>query len=214
VSEDFERAIGPDRRTFVKRIVIGTAFAAPVVSSFTMSGVQAVFGSTIGPITGLSNSNTTPIPPANFTEELICSVVGKGGDLTIEADDGPVHITLLVPDGALPSDTIVCIYKGNLAALTGELPDGQTAVSAYGASWNPAIDASLPLVMTVTGAPVSIGDPIYLFDKATGTVVESSGTVLVPGTWTAEFTDDPGYAVAQGAADAADPVVAPATTTG
>jgi hypothetical protein len=213
VSEDFERAIGPDRRTFVKRIVIGTAFAAPVVSSFTMSGVQAVFGSTIGPITGLSNSNTTPIPPANFTEELICGIVGKG-ELTIEADDGPVHITLLVPEFALAGDTIVCIYKGNLAALTGEVPDGQAAVSAYGASWNPAVDATAPLVMTVTGAPVSIGDPIYLFDKATGTVVESSGTVLVPGTWTAEFTDDPGYAVTQVEAGAADPVIAPATTTG
>jgi hypothetical protein len=212
VSEDFERAIGPDRRTFVKRIVIGTAFAAPVVSSFTMSGVQAVFGSTIAPITGTPNT-TTPIPPANFTEDLICGFVAKAG-LTLEVDDGPVHVVLVVPAGALDPDTIVCIYKGDLAALTGELSDGQAAVSAYGASWNPALNALEPLVMTVTGAPVGIGDPIYLFDKATGAVVESSGTVLVPGTWTAEFTDDPGYAVAQVEEGAATPVVAPATTTG
>lgn len=35
--------VGIDRRRFVKRLVVGSAFAAPVVSSFSMSGVNAVF---------------------------------------------------------------------------------------------------------------------------------------------------------------------------
>ena len=92
MSEDFEKAVGPDRRTFVTRLVIGTAFATPVVSSFTMSGVQAVFGSSPRPITGASNGNTTgPQPPAHFTEELICGFVSKGG-LTLEVDDGAVAV--------------------------------------------------------------------------------------------------------------------------
>jgi len=56
VSEDLEKAVGPDRRTFIKRLVIGSAFAAPVVSSFTMSGVHAL----IGVPTGAVNPNTTP----------------------------------------------------------------------------------------------------------------------------------------------------------
>jgi hypothetical protein len=34
---------GFDRRTFVKRVVIGTAFAVPVVTSFSMSGVNSAF---------------------------------------------------------------------------------------------------------------------------------------------------------------------------
>jgi hypothetical protein len=59
VSEELERAIGHDRRTFIKRLVIGTAFAAPVVSSVTMGGVQALFGSVH---TGLAAPNTTPVP--------------------------------------------------------------------------------------------------------------------------------------------------------
>lgn len=33
----------PSRRTFVKRVAIGAAFATPVVSSFSMSGVNSVF---------------------------------------------------------------------------------------------------------------------------------------------------------------------------
>ncbi len=35
--------VGPSRRQFVKRLVVGSAFATPVVSSFSMSGVNAVF---------------------------------------------------------------------------------------------------------------------------------------------------------------------------
>jgi hypothetical protein len=34
--------VGFDRRRFVKRVVIGTAFAVPVVSSFSMTGVQSI----------------------------------------------------------------------------------------------------------------------------------------------------------------------------
>ena len=59
MSEEVEKEFGQDRRTFIKRLVVGTAFAAPVVSSFTMAGVSAITGSAtpkgIGP-------NTTPDP--------------------------------------------------------------------------------------------------------------------------------------------------------
>ena len=44
---ELEKAVGSDRRTFIKRLLIGSAFAAPVVSSFTMTGVGAVFGSSV-----------------------------------------------------------------------------------------------------------------------------------------------------------------------
>ena len=32
-----------DRRSFVKRIAIGTAFAVPVVTSFSMTGVNSAY---------------------------------------------------------------------------------------------------------------------------------------------------------------------------
>ena len=35
--DDVVNRVGTDRRTFVRRLMVGTAFAAPVVSSFAMS---------------------------------------------------------------------------------------------------------------------------------------------------------------------------------
>jgi hypothetical protein len=32
--------LDPSRRTFIKRVAIGAAFAAPIVSSFSMSGLN------------------------------------------------------------------------------------------------------------------------------------------------------------------------------
>ena len=45
MSDDVEREIseaGYGRRTFLRRLAIGSAFAVPVVSSFSMAGIQAV----------------------------------------------------------------------------------------------------------------------------------------------------------------------------
>lgn len=66
MSDEVEGAIGPDRRAFIKRLVIGTAFAVPVVSSFTMVGVQSVTGGErasaqiTNPNTGESTGATAP----------------------------------------------------------------------------------------------------------------------------------------------------------
>lgn len=50
MAEDRERpveeAVGDDRRAFMRKMIVGTAFTVPVVSSFTMSGVQAAFAQT------------------------------------------------------------------------------------------------------------------------------------------------------------------------
>ena len=36
--------VNPDRRSFVRKVIIGTAFAAPVVSSFSMDGLSIKVG--------------------------------------------------------------------------------------------------------------------------------------------------------------------------
>jgi hypothetical protein len=44
--DDKARRPSFDRRSFVKRVAVGTAFAVPVVSSFSMSGVNTAFAAT------------------------------------------------------------------------------------------------------------------------------------------------------------------------
>lgn len=49
MSDDFEAAtegLGDGRRAFLKKMAIGTAFTVPVVSSFTMAGINAVYAQT------------------------------------------------------------------------------------------------------------------------------------------------------------------------
>ena len=60
--EDLEGAlesVGNDRRAFLKKMVVGTAFAVPVVSSFSMAGVQAAFAQT-PPLSPRQPATTTP----------------------------------------------------------------------------------------------------------------------------------------------------------
>jgi hypothetical protein len=59
VSDDLERAISETaygRRTFLRRLVVGSAFAVPVVSSFSMAGINAVSANATPQ---LNNCNTT-----------------------------------------------------------------------------------------------------------------------------------------------------------
>jgi hypothetical protein len=50
--------LGSDRRTFIKRMVVGAAFATPIVSSFSMSGLTAN-----SPAAAAPNSSLPPPPP-------------------------------------------------------------------------------------------------------------------------------------------------------
>jgi len=203
MTDEFEKNVGSDRRTFIKRLVITSAFAAPVVSSFTMTGVRAVLSQ--GSITALANSNATPPPgPPNYPEQLICGQVRDPKvPLTLDVDDGPIHIKVVVPADALPGEgrvgagTIVCIYKGDLEALAAEVPSGETPISAYAVVWhannNSKPDALSPITMTVTNDVTESGDPIYVFDKDTGDTVPAgtAGATM----WEVSFVEDPAYVV-------------------
>ncbi len=58
MAEDFDAAIEANgRRAFLKKLAIGTAFATPVVSSFSMSGINAVYAQTAGGSGGVQGSN-------------------------------------------------------------------------------------------------------------------------------------------------------------
>ena len=82
MSEDFEAAtegLGDGRRSFLKKMAIGTAFTVPVVSSFTMAGIQAVYAQTptasgrvsagnVSASTTTSSTSTTTTTQPNQTE--------------------------------------------------------------------------------------------------------------------------------------------------
>ena len=62
MSEDFEAAtegLGDGRRQFLKKMAIGTAFTVPVVSSFTMAGIQAVYAQTPSASGKVSSGNVS-----------------------------------------------------------------------------------------------------------------------------------------------------------
>ena len=47
--DDFDEALADaddGRRSFLKKLAVGTAFAAPAVSSFTMTGIKAAYAQT------------------------------------------------------------------------------------------------------------------------------------------------------------------------
>jgi len=88
VSEDFEAAtegLDDGRRSFLKKMAIGTAFTVPVVSSFTMAGIQAVYAQTptaSGRVSGgnvsasttsstTSTSTTTTLSPNQTEADLL-----------------------------------------------------------------------------------------------------------------------------------------------
>ena len=172
-----------------------------------MAGVQAVFGSVpLKTATGLvSNCNLTFLPPTGppgfptLVDQFVFHVVGQH----YVTSDGTVDITLDVANAALPRCTLISIFKADLAALASLVPAGQTPVNGYAVVWqtgqDPEPDALTPLVLTVTNAPVVVGNPVYKFDKVSGAPVQD-GVVAEAGTWTVSFVEDPGFVVTQAAA--------------
>ena len=72
MTEEFDSTLeGVDdgRRAFLKKVVVGTAFAVPVVSSFTMTGIKAVYAETpsaSGQV-GSAGASTSPTTAGNQT---------------------------------------------------------------------------------------------------------------------------------------------------
>ena len=79
---ELEKAVGPDRRTFIKRLLVGTAFAAPVVSSFTMTGVGAVFGSSVP---RQANGNQEPTTTTTTTRPSEAGAGAAGAAAPVES---------------------------------------------------------------------------------------------------------------------------------
>ena len=194
MTEDLERAVGADRRTFVKRLVIGTAFAVPAVSSLTMSGVEAVFGAEPGVIIGAANCNTfsTSAPP-NYPNPITTFDASIGTKTTLISTE--VVVTVVIPKSSLPTNTCVGVWGADLAAIRALVPANEIPVSGYAVVWNgtPPPDSLNPITLTVTDFAVAAGDRIYVFDKVTGDIVLVGNAS--DHSWQVTFTEDPSYVV-------------------
>jgi hypothetical protein len=206
--EALDGAVGPHRRDFLKGLVLGAAFASPLVSSFTMSGVESVVGDAAGATTLMSNSNTAG---PKYTTEITCGFVGApGGTLTGTAtlNGNTVTASLVVPAGAFPRGQSFCLWLGDPPSFTSVVPAGYTPKSPVAVAWI-GPNAAVPLTLTVTDSRVQAGDLIF-----TDTGQPQAGTVA-NGTWTTSFTQDPNFVVATPpAAPAAPPVNAGPRFTG
>jgi hypothetical protein len=188
-TEALNEAVGPDRRTFVKRLVATTAFAAPVVSSFTMSGIEAVFGTKVGATTLMGNTNSAgPKYPTMVATGNTSTLNGLG----LFGSSGPTSMTLGVPKGAIPANTVVNVFTGSPSNFTALLPAGYTPKSAFAVAWT-GPNASHPVGLVVSDPAVGPGDQIFLISNNTAT---SFPGALGTGIWAVLFTQDPSFVVA------------------
>ena len=221
-------AVGPDRRTFLRRAV-AAAFVAPTVTSFTMSGIAAVFGWAPDKTTLGASPNCTTLainpngtsPPAPSGYETFGCFTYTGGQGTINFSSGPdENPSLTFPTvGILPFGTRICVYKGDLDALAPTMPAGHTLLSAWAILWHGPCDtkpvATQPITMTIANSPVDTTHTIY---DTTGGGFASAGAAG-SGEWDVQVTEDPTFVVTSftpPADDASAPaaVVAQPATTG
>jgi hypothetical protein len=111
---------------------------------------------------------------------------------------GAASAELSVPAGALPPATTLSIAAvKNAAALTREVPAGQSYVTSFAVSWVAADGtsptASQPITLTITDPAIKAGDTIYAL---TATGIRAVGTATANGQATVTFTTDPAFLVA------------------
>ena len=143
-------------------------------------------------------------PAGSFTQVTVCKTFNAAGG-TLVGTDGPVTITVNVPAGAFNVDTQVCIYKGNVAQLQTYIPNPQKIVDAYAVGWTPTGNAAQPLTVTIADTGIHGSASNYL---TTNSGVSSGNGAVTPGSFSATFTTDPGFVVAQAASV---PAAAPRT---
>lgn len=91
--------VGDERRSFLKKMVVASAFAVPVVSSFTMSGVGAVYAQAAAASGDVSGGNaTTSTSPAPTTS----TTTAPATTTTTSPNQGPATTTTTSPNQTVP----------------------------------------------------------------------------------------------------------------
>jgi len=205
MAPDVERlgdALGPDRRSFVKGLVASTVFAAPIISSFTMSGIESVFGNVAGASMAMSNTTAAPTgflsviaigntnvdgsiaPPVPFTDSST-SPSTQGSVIAGPNTIYPVN----------PAPRQFRVFRANQPYLEGQLASGYTYVYGVAITWI-GPDANTPGVkVTLTHPSFQEGDEVFIVDDG-GALSPYSATVT-DGQVVIVFRQDPGFVIAR-----------------
>ncbi|HET6795384.1 MAG TPA: cell wall-binding repeat-containing protein [Acidimicrobiales bacterium] len=136
--------------------------------------------------------------PGAFSQVFTTASTDPHGGLSVRIPGSGTTVTLAVPDGALPANTVVTIWKGADTVVAGLLHGGDRYITSYAVSWT-APDGStttangVPLTLTVDDQSIHAGDLVYR-DGGNGVLVPVTAQVT-PGEMIITFTSDPGFVV-------------------
>ncbi len=222
--EPLGEALGPDRRTFVKRMVVGGVFAAPIVSSFTMAGVSSVFGGSAGATVAAANTDAAP---TGFTSVLAIGNVTPQGQLVPTAFNDNSTTPMMVGNVVSGPNTIfptssparVVVYRANSGYLADQLATGYSYLYGVAVVWQGPDAQSPGLTLQLFHESFQDGDEVFLVNPD-GTL-SPYGATVTDNHVTITFTQDPGFVIARaqtpnngGDAVAATPTAADITFTG
>ena len=117
--------------------------------------------------------------------------------LSLNSGTGKATSTILIPEGALPSGTVVNAYPvTNTAPLMAQVPDGQAYLDSFAVTWL-APDGSSPLAnepitLAIVDPSIVAGDVIY---QLTSTGLTQAGVAPANGFVLVTFTGDPTFVV-------------------
>lgn len=198
------------RRELVRRLIVGTAFAVPVVASFDMAALTTSSAEALSPNqVGVLTANQTLGPPQFTSGTTAAFQVGQPGSFLVTAGGGPA--ARIATAGPLPAGVTLLDNQDGSATLSGT-PAAQTGgtysftvtaangnspnatqtfvltvleppafVSAAAATFNAGAPGSVLLV--ATGFPVpTIAKPSGLPGGVTFTAGNGDGTAIIAGT--------------------------------
>jgi hypothetical protein len=114
------KRVGMDRRTFVRRLLLGSAFAVPVVASFDLSTLTMASADAM---TANGSSGRTKLVATGAIVEV------SGSSATLEFYNLSATLTSVTPKAPLPGQTITFSAAGHLLGSATTGPDGTASLS-------------------------------------------------------------------------------------
>lgn len=176
------------RREMVRRLVVGTAFAVPVVASFDMAALTTSSAQALTPNqVGVAFTNQTLGAPHFTSATAVTFVVGEPGNYPVTAPGGPAPRISYA--GTLPAGVTLVDNSDGSATLSGTpaADTGGTYALTLTAANGMSPDATQAFVLTVQQAPafVSAATASFVAGQTGSALLVASGfpvpTIARPG---------------------------------
>ncbi len=149
-----------NRRELVRRLVIGTAFAVPVVSSFDMAALTTSSANALTPNQlGYGGSNQTFAAPTITSAAAATFIAGHNGSFDVTATGGP-HPSIAV-GGQLPDGVSLADNGGGTGLLSGTPGAGSGGIYALHVTAANGVppSAAQAFMLSVREAPAIVSPP-------------------------------------------------------